>query len=227
MTTNDLFRALLVVHIFAGAIALVVAPGAMLTFKGGLWHRRWGKAYFWATIVIAATGAVMLYLHPNLFLLMVAVFSFYLVFSGYRVLHRKKPGQRATSLDQAITLAMILFGLGFIAYGVLRLQTSSFGIVPIVFGAIALLLAGSEMIQFRRPPTEKRWWWFSHMRNMLAAYIATVSAFSVVNLTFLPPVLRWLWPTVVGTTGIVIWTRHYRRKFALQADQLRAARSNP
>ena len=151
---NDVFRALLVVHIIAGTIALVVAPGAMLTFKGGLWHRRWGKIFFWATIVIAATGAVMSLLRPNLFLLMVAVFSFYLVFSGYRVLQRKKPGQRATSLDQAVTLAMILAGVAFIAYGVQRLQISSFGIVPIVFGAVALFLAGSDMVQFRHPAAD-------------------------------------------------------------------------
>jgi hypothetical protein len=85
-----------------------------------------------------------------------------------------------------------------------------------VFGAIALLLAGGDIVQFRRPPAEPRWWWFAHMRNMLAAYIAVVSAFSVVNLTFLPPVTRWLWPTVVGTTGIILWRRYYRRKFARQ-----------
>ena len=222
---NDVFRALLVVHIIAGTIALVVAPGAMLTFKGGLWHRRWGKIFFWATIVIASTGAVMSLLRPNLFLLMVAVFSFYLVFSGYRVLQRKKPGQPATSLDQAVTLAMILAGVAFIAYGVQRLQISSFGIVPIVFGAVALFLAGSDMVQFRHPAADARWWWFSHMRNMLAAYIATVSAFSVVNLTFLPLIARWLWPTVIGTAGIVLWTRYYRRKFAQQAERTALANS--
>ena len=48
---------------------------------------------------------------------------------------------------------------------------------------------------------------------MLAAYIATVTAFSVVNFDFLPPIIRWLWPTIVGTVGIVIWTRYYRKKF--------------
>lgn len=216
---NNLFRALLVVHIFAGAIALVVAPGAMLTFKGGRWHRRWGLMFFCATVVISATGAVMSFLHPSFFLRMVAVFSFYLVFSGYRVLHRKKPGQRAAAIDLIVTLAMLLGGFAFIGHGIYRLQSSSFGIVPIVFGGIALLLAGGDMVQFRRPPTEPRWWWFTHMRNMLAAYIAVVSAFSVVNLTFLPEVARWLWPTVAGTTGILLWTRHYQRKFAQQRER--------
>ena len=216
---NNLFRVLLVIHIAAGTIALVVAPAAMVTVKGGHWHRRWGFSYLWSTIVIAATGAVMSFLHPSLFLLMIAVFSFYLVFSGYRVLHRKKPGQRATWFDQAVTLAMVATGLALVGYGIYRLRGSSFGIVPIIFGAIALLLASRELVGFCRPPTEPRWWWFSHMTNMLAAYITTVSAFSVVNLTMLPPIVRWIWPTIIGTTGILLWTRYYRKKFAQQGTQ--------
>jgi len=219
---NDLFRVLLVIHIFAGSIALAVAPGAMVTVKGGRWHARWGMTYLWATVAIAATGAVMSLIHPNLFLMMIAVFSFYLVFSGYRVLHRKKPGQRATWFDHAVTLSMVATGVALIGYGGYRLQHSSFGVVPIIFGAIALLLAGRELVSFRRPPTEPRWWWFSHMTNMLAAYITTVSAFSVVNMTFLPPIVRWIWPTIVGTTGILLWTRYYRRKFARQHERTRA-----
>jgi hypothetical protein len=167
-------------------------------------------------LVIAVTGAVMSFLRPNLFLLMVAVFSFYLVFSGYRVLHRRKPGQRGTFADKAVTFSMLLAGIAFLGYGAQRLLTSSFGVVPILFGAIALSLSGRELVKLRHPPTEPRWWWFSHMRNMLAAYLATVTAFSVVNLTFLPDTVRWIWPTVLGSAGIIIWTGYYRRKFARQ-----------
>lgn len=220
---NNLYRVLLLIHICAGTVALVVAPGAMITVKGGLWHRRWGKTYVWAMFVIAATGTVMSFLRPNFFLLMVAVFSFYLVFSGYRVLHRKKPGQRRTFADWAVTFAMLLAGIAFVVYGIQRLATSSFGVVPILFGAIALLLAGRELIEFRHPPTEPRWWWFSHMRYMLAAYLATVSAFSVVNFTFLPYTVRWIWPTVFGSAGIIIWTGYYRRKFARQAALIKVS----
>jgi hypothetical protein len=55
------------------------------------------------------------------------------------------------------------------------------------------------------------------MGNMVGAYIATVSAFSVVNFTFLPPMVRWLWPTAVGVPLIFIWIRSYRRRFARRA----------
>jgi hypothetical protein len=48
---------------------------------------------------------------------------------------------------------------------------------------------------------------------MLAAYIATVTAFSAVNFQFLPPVVRWLWPSVAGTLGIFAWSSYYRKKF--------------
>lgn len=48
---------------------------------------------------------------------------------------------------------------------------------------------------------------------MLGSYIAAVSAFSVVNFTFLPPIVRWLWPTAVGVPAILLWVNHYQKKF--------------
>src|SRR4029434_2865808 len=73
---------------------------AMLTHKGGWRHRRCGKIYFWAMAGVALTAVVLSLYRPNLFLLLLAVFSFYQAFSGYRVLSRKLPhqGQRATPL---------------------------------------------------------------------------------------------------------------------------------
>jgi hypothetical protein len=86
-------------------------------------------------------------------------------------------------------------------------------VVAIVFGGIGLLLAISDARTFRRPPSDKRAWWFTHMKRMLAAYIATVTAFSAVNFHFLPPLARWLWPAVIGAIGIFAWVSHYRNKF--------------
>jgi hypothetical protein len=39
-------RAVLALHIAAGAVAFICAPVALLTGKGGHSHRRWGKIYF-------------------------------------------------------------------------------------------------------------------------------------------------------------------------------------
>jgi hypothetical protein len=92
---------MLVLHICSGFIALFVAPGAMITRKGSRWHRRWGKTFFWSMAVVAFSAVVLAAVGADLFLLLVAVFSFYLAFAGYRVLYRKRPdlGQRADRLD--------------------------------------------------------------------------------------------------------------------------------
>ncbi len=222
---GDLANAVLGLHISAGFMALFVAPGAMLTQKGGLWHRRWGKIYFWAMAVVALTAVLLSLYRPNLFLLLLAVFSFYLALSGYRVLSRKfaRAGERATTLDWSATALTSAASAGLVVYGLAGLGSgSSFAIVPIAFGVLGSVLAGRDAHRFLRPPADKHAWWFIHMGNMLGAYIATVSAFSAVNFTFLPPIVRWLWPTVIGVPGISIWIAYYRVKFNRSGSRLGA-----
>jgi len=208
-----LFSAARLIHIFFGGIALFVAPAAMLTRKGALWHRRWGKIYFWAMAVVAVTAVVMSLVRSGLFLLLIALFSFYLAFTGYRILSRKTPQQRPNGADWTGVCTVLIGSLILFAYGVHLMLTSSFGTVAIVFGALGIFFAVTDIRTFVHPPTEKQAWWYTHMTRMLGAYIATVTAFSVVNFRFLPPVARWLWATAVGTVGIAIWVRYYRKKF--------------
>lgn len=213
----DLLRA---VHIAAGFTALFVAPGAMIARKGGTWHRRWGRVYVWAMGIVTLSAVGLAIARPNPLLLMVAVFSFYLAFSGVRVLRRKRPsepGQRlpGASLDWAAAGLTLVGGLGLLALAMWPLGAGrGVSAVPLVFGGLAIGLAARDVRSFLRPPADPRAWWYQHMGNMLGAYIATVSAFSVVNFTALPPAARFLWPTVVGSPLIAIWTRYYKRRFA-------------
>jgi hypothetical protein len=145
---DGIFKAVLIIHILFGGVALFVAPAAMLTRKGGLWHRRWGKIFFWAITGVAITAVVLSLIRSGLFFLLVALFSFYLAFTGYRVLYRKMPQQRPGQADWAATSTMLLGSVALIAYGVYQMLTSSIGIVAIVFGAIGLLLAMSDIRDF-------------------------------------------------------------------------------
>jgi hypothetical protein len=215
---DALFIALRWTHIAAGMIALFVAPGAMLTVKGGRAHRRWGKMYFWMMAVVAATAVLLAARLPNVFLLLIAIFSFYQAFAGYRAFWRKRPraGERATAADWAaavLTWAMsaVLVVLGFVKPSPVF---SRLGTVAIVFGLLGMVLAGRDLWRFLWPPANRHTWWFEHMTGMLGSYIATVTAFSVVNFTLLPPLVRWLWPTVVGVPAIVAWVLYYRIRFA-------------
>jgi len=210
------------IHIVFGSIALFVAPAAMLTRKGGLWHRRWGKIYFWSMAGVAVTALAMSFIRSGLFFLLLALFSFYLAFSGYRILYRKTPQQRPAGVDWAGVAIVLLGSLSLVVYGVYLMVTSSIGTVAIVFGIIGLYFGISDVRAFLLPPADKQAWWFTHMRRMLSAYIATVTAFSVVNFRFLPPVARWLWPTAVGTVGIILWVAYYQRRFARPSARQRS-----
>jgi uncharacterized membrane protein len=201
------------IHIAAGFSAFFCAPVALLTLKGGKVHRRFGKYYFWLMAVVAATGAVIAVYRPIFFLAMIAVFSFYFAFRGYRVLFRKQGGPQA--IDWLAAILSLLASVGLVAIGVLkpagvRMPAAS---VSIVFGAIGIWIAGSDVFGFLRQPRDKNFWWYDHMSGMLGSYIGALSAFSAVNLRFIPMPWRWLWPTILGVPVIFVWIAYYHTKF--------------
>src|SRR5213594_3402463 len=202
---ESIIAAIRLVHVAAGTLALVVAPIPMLTAKGGGTHRRWGQVYFWAMAVVALTAVIL------------AVFSFYSAFYGYRALFRKRPreGQGALPLDWTAAVVMLAASAGMAILGIVRPSPAweRVGVVPVVFGVFGIILAGLDFWRFGWPPADRNAWWFAHMQGMLGSYIATVTAFSVVNFTFLPTTVRWLWPIVVGTPLITAWITYYKLAF--------------
>jgi hypothetical protein len=144
------------------------------------------------------------------FLALVAVFSFYFVFSGYRVLSRKRPSDTRTGLDWDAAITLVAVGIGLLTLGGLRLlEGESFGTVMAVFGGISVGFGVRDVGLFRDGQSESRVWLYEHLSRMGAGYIATITAFSSVNFVFLPPVARWLWPTVIGTPLIALLVRRY------------------
>jgi uncharacterized membrane protein len=212
-------KSLLVVHIACGFGSFLLAPVALATAKGGKQHKRWGMVYLWAMGGVAATALPMAFYRPVLFLAMVAVFSFYAAFSGYRVLQLKDlaRGGKAKAIDWiagGLTFAssLLLACLGAFDPKVIQ----GFGIVAIVFGLIGMRLASVQMVSFVKKPREKMFWWYTHLGNFIGSYIAAWTAFSVVTLptVFGNHIWLWLWPTAVGVPAIVLTTAYYKRKFA-------------
>jgi uncharacterized membrane protein len=221
-----LLRVLLWAHIACGGVAFVCAPVALMTAKGGRTHRRWGKIYFWAMAGVAATALVLSIALPIVFLALVAVFSFYAAFSAYRILFLKDlvRGGRAHWFDWAAALVTFASSaaLAWVGYFRPRLVPGT-GVIAIVFGVLGMLIAGRSLATFLRPPEEKQFWWYLHMRGMIASYIAAVTAFVVVNLAPRFGNTWWVWlgPAMVGVPGIAIWQRYYRDKFRKQGNTKR------
>jgi uncharacterized membrane protein len=214
-------------HILAGFTAFFIAPIPLLTAKGGTTHRRWGKIYFWAMAVMAATAMVLALWLPIPFLAFIAIFSFYFAFRGYRVLSRKSPlqGQGPGVIDWVAAVLAFLGSMALIVLGILRPGPVwvRLSVVAIVFGVIGVALAASDIRQFMHPPEDRNSWWYAHMAGMIGSYIAAVSAFSVVNFHFLPTAVRWLWPSAIGVPGIFVWVGYYRRRFGRKGEPAEVA----
>lgn len=208
-------------HVVAGFVALFAGGGALVTKKGGRRHRRLGRIFVYAMAVVSATAVALFVVEAStirMFLVFVAVFSFYFAFSGYRVLSRKRPDDGPTRVDWLAVALLASSGLGMGWTGLAGpFAGSGFATVALVFAVIAVAFAAADVRGFSTPSDGGREWFFEHLARMGAAYIATVSAFSAVNFLFLPGVVRWLWPTLVGTPLIAYWSRRYRRRFETAA----------
>lgn len=206
-------------HIAAGMLAFFVAPVALATQKGGKAHRRWGGVFFWAMAVMAVSALAITLYRPNPFLQLVAIFSFHLALTGYRAVTRRKAVNSVAShrIDLTINAIATLAYLGLAGFGIRLLLASSqnaFGYISLVFAFIGFRFVITELKHVLQPSPDKMAWWYRHMRGMLGSYIGCLSAFSAVNFRFLPDLIRWLWPTLLGLPLLILWERYYRRKFA-------------
>lgn len=211
------------VHVAAGATSFLLAPVALATAKGGRQHKRWGMVYFWSMGVVAGTALPMALYRPVLFLALVSVLSFYLAFSGYRVLKLKdlSRGGSAKPVDWiAATVAFsVCASLAFL--GAFRpAAVQGLGVVAIVLGLIGMRGTATDLYSFVHKPTEKMFWWYTHLGKFIGSYIAAWTAFSTVTLSHVfvhAGILLWLWPTAVGVPAIVLTTMYYKRRFASRA----------
>ena len=70
-------------------IALLCAAGALVAKKGRPGHRLFGKGYVAGMTAVFFSALPFATFQANLFLLLIAFFSFYLVFSGFRFARNK------------------------------------------------------------------------------------------------------------------------------------------
>ena len=205
-----IFNILLGIHIVGGGTSLLLGLYILITKKGTKLHKRIGIVYYLAMVTAALVAMPMCYLHPNYFLFIISVFTAYMLLTGKRYLTHKTLSS-VGAYDWALTIIMALFGSAFIMFGSMNLfKGSTFGVVFLVFGVISLLFVYQDWINFKGKSTIRNFFLTTHIQRMMGSYIASVTAFLVVNNEILPPVLVWLLPTVVIAPLITIWTRKHK-----------------
>lgn len=200
-----ILQALLYSHIAGGGVALLTGAVALLTIKGGRAHKRAGLVFFYAMLLVAVSAFAISVAKGKGFLLAISIFSFYLTYTGYRVLKNKTAKYAWYDwLVTAIALACAVY------------MISTQAVVLLAFGFLLCFIIGrNSYAQFKgeeklKEIRKKRI--SAHLGNMSGAYIATLTAFLVVNVDFIQPGwVVWLLPTAVGLPFIFY---HLRKRNA-------------
>ena len=156
-----------------------------------------------ALLVTALSALVLAVAVSNVLLLAIAVFSFFLVFTGTRALARRR-GQPIGTADRLVPWAALMFGAALFVRGAALSDVTN-----LFFGVGSVILAARELGALRNAETQ---WLLMHITAMLGAYIATFSAFLVVNIDFVPKPLLFIMPTLIGTPFIAWTVVRYQRR---------------
>jgi uncharacterized membrane protein len=194
---------LIYTHAFLGGVALLAGSVAIVSKKGKTWHKTSGKVFFYGMLGSALLALVIAVLpnHENGFLFSIGLFSTYLLLSGYRGLQYKN---QSVSLgwDKLLSTSMIVVGTAMVLGPVVWQGAAN--IVLAVFGGLAVLFGVRDLRMFTNPEILRKNWLKIHLGKMTGAYIASVSAFLVVN-QFFHPLLNWFLPTILGSVFITYW----------------------
>ena len=197
---------LLPIHVLAGTIALVSAVLAMLSDKGKRLHVLSGRAYFGGMTAIFLTAIPMSIIGSNIFLFLIAIFSFYLAFAGMRFA-RNRVGIAAT-LDWIAVSSVILSGLGmWILAAIYFFNSDTQYIVLLVFGFLAITLGYADLRGYKNNSIKGKERISRHLTSMMGGTIAVITAVLVVNPPFEPEWIWWVLPTALITPIIFSWNR--------------------
>ena len=197
---------LLSIHILAGTIALLCAALAVSSEKGKKFHVLSGRTYFWCMVGIFLTAIPMSIINRNIFLFLIAIFSFYLAFAGMRFAKNRKG--IATAIDWVAVSFMIASGLGMWALATIYfINDNSQYITLLVFGFIALALGYGDYRSHKNKSATGKERIAKHLTNMMAGTIAVITAVLVVNVNIEPIWIWWILPTAVVTPIIAYWNK--------------------
>ena len=195
---------ILSIHILAGITSLLCAALAVSSTKGKKLHVLSGRTYFWGMVTIFLTAIPMSVISNNIFLFLIAVFSFYLAFAGMRFARNRKG--IATILDWLAVYLMIFSGIGmWILAAIYFLNSNPQYIVLLVFGFLAITLGYADFRSYKNNSAIGNKRISRHLTNMMGGTIAVITAVLVVNPPFEPEWVLWVLPTVLLTPVIFWW----------------------
>jgi len=204
-------------HAFLGFIALCSGFISLIVIKGGPVHRKSGKVFYYSMLCSTSAAILIATLpgHESPPLFSIGIFSTYFLLTGYRALRFKNQGNSLVA-DRIICWLMLTTGLIMIIYEPLIRQ--KINILMLAFGTAGIIFSVRDLMLFNKPDFLKKNWLNLHLSKMIAAYIAAVTAFIVVN-NVIPGIYAWFAPGIIGGFFIRYWIQKLRQKSHTKLEQ--------
>jgi len=201
-----LYKGLLGLHIVAGFLSLVCGLMAVASKKGMTLHKSAGKMFYYSMLAVGISAVILAGYKSNLFLFCIGVFSFYQNYAGFRAVKNK-----SLVFSKSDSAILVISSLNSIV------MLFSFNAILFAFGLISASTCFSHwkvFFQLRRNTLAEKAWLKLHIGMMMGAFIATLTAFLVVNMQLisfisLPPAVVWFTPTVLFVPVLVYYSRKY------------------
>lgn len=213
--SEELYIPILLIHIISGGLALLIGSIILFRKKGDALHKSFGMVFVYSMISSCFAALVLSLLKSNVFLFLIGFLTLYMIATGVRyqtVIRRRVKARRVKWTDWTMTVLLGIFSI-FLTYLsiVSFLNSKYFGMVFVMFAAIGYLMIYQDFINLRGKAKVQNFGLLMHIQRMTGSYIASLTAFLVVNITFLPGFIIWILPTMSILPFIIRWTRKYKK----------------
>jgi len=196
----------LILHISAGFTALFAGSLIQFLKKGTRTHVKIGLVFYFSMLTTGFSALWLSFFKESAFLFTIGIFALYQTLSGKRAVVNKS--LKPSWFDYILSMIALVNGIFMI---------STWNLVLVVFGSLCFLLAIQDAWLYLRLKRgielDKNAWLKKHIGMMMGSYIATFTAFLVVNINdFEPAWLLWLSPTFVFVPVMSVYQKRFLRK---------------
>lgn len=214
--SEPIFTFFLILHIAGGSIGLLTGMLVLSLTKGKKLHKTLGMLFVFGMMIAGVSSLALAIMHPNPFLFMIGVFTLYMTGTGVRFIKSKLSNPTPATFDRILQIGMGISGIILIGWGAkLLFDGSMFGVVLITFGGIGMSMLVFDLKKMGKPEPDKLAYIRIHIQRLLGAFIASFTAFLVVNLEYMPDFIPgwmyWILPTVIITPLISYWSKKYQK----------------
>lgn len=203
----NLFETFRTAHIIAGGAVFIAFWGGAAAAKGGTAHRRFGRAYQWAMVVLLAatlimaagmiTGGQPLRAVFNVYVALISTASVWM--SWRSIADKDDVDAYRGRACKALCLGLGVYGFVLLAMAP-RMNGPARMAMAVAFAVLGLTISGLLLRRIRRGADHPRWWLSEHLTAMALNFAATHASFSILGLGVLFPVVKEPW----NRTGILV-----------------------